>query len=97
MKKGKIANPIRKYRSFINPKKRFDVVVCRWTRDGIPVCSRSCNICIEFMKSLCNKDQVIDRIYYFDSDGNFGYEYLHDMESNWFSKGTSRFSMMCDG
>lgn len=80
-----------------NPKKRYDIVVGRWQRDGTPCCSRSCNICIEFMKSLCDCHQTIDRVYYFNQEGVFGYEYLFEMEANWFSKGTTRFSMMCDG
>ena len=84
-------------RSYDNPKKKYDIVVGRWHRDGSACCSRSCNICIEFMRSLCNENQVIDRVYYFDSNGVFGYEYLFEMESLNFSRGTTRFSMMCDG
>lgn len=83
-------------RSYENPKKKYDIVVGRWHKDGTTCCSRSCNICIEFMRSLCNENQVINRVYYFDSNGVFGYEYLFEMEMLSFSRGTTRFSMLCD-
>jgi hypothetical protein len=72
-------------------KDRYDVVVGRWNASNVSCCSRSCVICIKVMLSICNKNQTIDRVYYFNDDGVFGYEFLVEMECNRFSKGSTKF------
>ena len=81
--------------SYKGKRKKYNIVIARWQKDKTPCCSRSCNICIKFMKSLCDKNQYINRIYYFNSTGKFGFEYLSEMEENWITRGTLEFALKC--
>lgn len=47
------------------------------------------------MRELCSKNQKIDRVYYFDDNGVFGYEKLNTMNCTKFSRGYERFCKLC--
>ena len=76
--------------------KRYDIVTIRYCRNADMGCSRSCNLCLEYMRSLSMEGNIIiDRVYYIDENGDFGYEKLSKMRLSYFSKGTTPFSTMC--
>lgn len=65
--------------------KKIDLIIVRYNDDDKPVLSRPCNLCIDFMRNL-NAIKV-NKIYYFDSNGELVYEKLKNMIKTHISKG----------
>ncbi len=76
---GKIVNPNK------DKLKKIDLIVVRYTKDGIPSVSRPCNLCMDFLRSV--EGIIIRKIYYFNYSGQLISENFKYMNKMYTTKG----------
>lgn len=66
---------------------KIDILIVRYTRNGLPAISRPCNVCIDF---LCNlRGLEVNKVYYFNNNGQLVIEKLKNMKRQHISIGYS--------